>query len=249
VQQTESWYDQDGFWQDVEPVLFDQRRWSDAPAEVDKIVTLLGLQVGMTVLDLCCGVGRHSLEFARRGFHVTGLDRTRAYLEQAARQASAESLAIDWIHQDMRTWRRPETFDAVVNLFTSFGYFEDQEQDREVVRNVYHSLKAGGAFLIDVMGKEILARIFQERDWHEEDGTLVLQERKVSKAWSWMENRWILIQGGHRIEHKLSHRIYSAAELMTLLIDCGFARAEAYGDFTGNAYDLTASRLVVIARK
>ena len=60
--------------------------------------------------------------------------------------------------------------------------------------NVYHSLETGGAFLIDVMGKGVLARIWWERDWVEQDGALVLRERKVSQAWSWIENRWILIR-------------------------------------------------------
>jgi len=243
------WYKQDTFWETVAPTLFTQRRWSEAPVEVGQVVALLGIEPGAHVLDLCCGVGRHSLDLARRGFQVTGVDRTRPYLDRAARQAEAEGLEIEFVQSDMRSFCRPDAFDAVVNLFTSFGYFEDPEDDRQVALNVCRSLKSGGAFLIDMMGKEILARIFRERDWYEEDGVLILQERKVTKNWSWMENRWIMFKDNHRAELNLSHRIYSATELASLLTECGFAHVDAYGDLEGSAYDHLARRLVVVARK
>ena len=67
------WYEQDTFWETFEPTMFGERRWSDAPTEVENAIALLNLQPGKAVLDLCCGVGRHSLELARRGFAVTGV--------------------------------------------------------------------------------------------------------------------------------------------------------------------------------
>jgi 2-polyprenyl-3-methyl-5-hydroxy-6-metoxy-1,4-benzoquinol methylase len=87
MQEAKPWHEQDTFWDTVAPVLFVERRWSDAPVEVEQVVSLLGIEPGARVLDLCCGVGRHSLELARRGFHVTGVDRTRPYLDRASRQA------------------------------------------------------------------------------------------------------------------------------------------------------------------
>jgi SAM-dependent methyltransferase len=249
MQEVKPWHEQDVFWETVEPVLFAQRRWSDAPAEVEKIISLLGLQPGMTVLDLCCGVGRHSLEFARRGFRVTGVDRTQVYLDKAFKQAETEGLKVDFVREDMRTFCRPEAFDAVVNLFTSFGYFENPEQDRQAATNMYRTLKAGGVLLMEMMGKEVLARIFQERNWHEEDGLLILEERKLSRAWGWIENRWIVFKDNSRVELRLSHRVYSAVELTSLLTGCGFTNTQVYGDLVGSAYDHTAERLVVVAHK
>jgi SAM-dependent methyltransferase len=180
---------------------------------------------------------------------VTGVDRTRLYLDRASKQAEAEGLKVEFVQSDMRTFCRLDAFDAVVNLFTSFGYFEDSEDDRQVALNMYRSLKSGGVFLIDVMGKEVLARTFRERDWYEEDGVLILEERKVSKNWSWMENRWIIFVDNNRTDLKLSHRIYSAVELASLLTGCGFAHIDAYGDLEGSAYDHLARRLVIVAHK
>jgi len=249
MQEVKPWYEDDLFWETVAPVLFSERRWSDAPTEVEDVVSLLGISPGAKVLDLCCGVGRHSLELARRGFHVTGVDKTAPYLETARRQAKAEGLGIEFVQDDMRTFCRPDAFDAVVNLFTSFGYFEDLEDDRQVVMNLYRSLRGGGAFLLDLMGKEVLARVFQERHWHEEEGLIVLQEVAVSENWGWVENRWIIVQNGEKREFKISHRLYSAAELSALLRECGFDRVDVYGDVKGAPYDHMAKRLVAVAHR
>ena len=189
------------------------------------------------------------MELARQGFSVTAVDRTKMYLERARKQAETEGLKIEFIQDDMRQFCRPGSFDVAINLFTSFGYFEDTNDDKQVAANVYHSLKEKGVFLIDVMGKEVLARIFRERDWYELDNTMVLEERKVCANWSWMENRWLMIKDGKMDEWKVSHRLYSATELAALLSDCGFKAIDVYGDLTGTPYDHTAKRLVLVAHK
>jgi SAM-dependent methyltransferase len=229
--------------------MFSGRRWEVTPVEVDCIISLLNIQPGIRVLDLCCGVGRHSLELARRGFHVTGVDRTSKYLEQARERSQAEGLDVEFAQEDMRTFCRPNTYDAAISMFTSFGYFENPEEDRQVAMNVYRSLKSGGLFLTDMMGKEVLAHIFQERDWHEVDGVIWLQERKVSQNWGWMWNRWILLRGNERIEGEISYRLYSATEMVSLLKGCGFTAVDVYGGLDGSPYDHTARRMVTVARK
>jgi SAM-dependent methyltransferase len=247
--QTVPWHEDDAFWESWEPAMFSRRRWEVTPAEVDSIISLLNIRPGISVLDLCCGQGRHSLELARRGFHVTGVDRTQQYLDTATKQAREENLDIEFICEDMRTFCRPDTYDAVINMFTSFGYFEDPEEDRRVALNVYRSLKTDGLFLMDTMGKEILARIFLERNWSEEDGIIWLQERKVSQNWGWMWNRWIMLRGNERTEGEISHRLYSATEIVSLQKECGFTSVDVYGGLDGSPYDHTARRMVVMARK
>lgn len=220
-----------------------------AREEIHGVVSLLGIKPEAHILDLCCGVGRHSLELARRGFQVTGVDRAHFYLDRASKQAEAGGLKVEFVHDDMRTFYRPDTFDAVINMFTSFGYFEDPAEDRQVVVNVYRSLKSGGVFILDTVGKEVLARIFREKDWREENGMLILQEHKISNNWGWIENRWIMLKDDKRTEFKVTHRLYSAVELSSLFTECGFRRIDAYGDLSGGAYDHTANRLVMVAHK
>ena len=244
-----AWHEEDAFWTKWAPFIFFERRWEQARGEVADIISLLKVSPGASILDLCCGPGRHSLQLARSGFSVTGVDRTKMYLEKARKQAEKEGLEAEFIQNDMRTFCRPDTFNVVINLFTSFGYFEDMNDDRRVAENVYRSLRENGVFLIDTMGKEVLARVFRERDWYEVNGILVLQEHRVSRNWSWMENRWIMVKDGKTEESRLSHRLYSAAELTTLLRDCGFSSIDVYGDLTGTPYDHTAKRLVAVAHK
>ncbi len=245
----EPWHDDDAFWETFDPWMFTPERIAAAPQEVDCLLERLVIEPGARVLDLCCGPGRHSLELARRGFRVTGVDRTERYLERARQVAEEEGLAIEFVQADMREFRRPASFDAATNLFTAFGYFADPAEDRRVVENLYASLCPGGKLLMDLMGKERLARIFRERDWHRIEGGYFLEERQLSQSWGWIDNRWILVRDGAVTEFAVSHRLYSAAELVRLLEECGFADCEVFGSLGGRPYDHEAERLVVVATK
>ncbi len=244
-----SWHDQDPFWELFGPILFHRERLASAKAEVEQLISLLGVRENHRILDLSCGIGRHSLEWARLGYDVVGVDRTARFIETATGQANDEGLQVEFNVGDMRTFFRPNSFEVVVNLFGSFGYFEDQDEDRQVARNMYASLASGGKFLIETMGKEVLARTFRERDWSEEGDTLVLAERQPQENWRRIQTRWIVIKGNQRIEHTVSVRSYSAVELSTLLADCGFTNVQVYGDLEGADYDQAAKRLVVVGSR
>lgn len=243
------WHTQDAFWECFGPILFNGHRQASAEEEVEKIANLLQIEDHARILDLCCGNGRHSLEFARRGFDVVGVDRTTAYVENARKEADKLTLNARFIVGDMRAYCVPNNFDIVINVFGSFGYFENPDDDKKVVENMYTSLRAGGQFLIETMGKEIMARDFQKRNWSEEGELLILSERKVSQNWGRIEARWIVIQGTKRVEHHVSVRSYSAWELSALLFTCGFSEVQVYGSLDGTEYDQMAQRLVVVGRK
>jgi SAM-dependent methyltransferase len=249
MKELKSWYEDDAFWKKVSPILFGEKCWKSTAPQIDQVARLLDLKPPLEILDLCCGLGRHSLELARRGFAVTGVDRTALYLEKARQQAESEKLSTTFVQEDMRKFCRPDGFDIVLNFYTSFGYFENPAEDRRVLVNMEQSLKKDGRLVMEMMGKEILARIFRERDWHEEDGVIWLEERKVSKDWTWIDSRWIMLEGSKRNEFRISHRLYSAAELAALLKDCGFHSVDIYGNLAGAPYDQNAERLVVVAHK
>ncbi|MEN6547504.1 MAG: class I SAM-dependent methyltransferase [Armatimonadia bacterium] len=245
---TKPWHDDDRFWDFIfERFYADPKWWERASGEVDHITSLLSLPPGAAVLDLCCGPGRHSLELARRGFQVTGVDRTARYLDEARKRAAAEDLAADFIQQDMREFCREGAFDVALNLFSSFGYFEDPLDDRRVVENLYASLKPGGRLLIDTMGKEVLARVFNPRQWEQVGDVLYFSESRIERDWSWIHNHHVYLVGSERYEVDMDHRLYSAAELKGLLTDCGFTEATCYGSFDQAPYDHTARRLIITA--
>jgi SAM-dependent methyltransferase len=244
------WYKDDSFWTTFEGYMFSAQRLGAAKTEVDQMIALLGLQPGARVLDLCCGPGRHSLEFARRGYKVTGVDLTRAYLDKARAAAARENLACEFVESDMRAFSRPATFDAAINFFTAFGYFDDPADDLKVARNLCESLRPGGRMLVDVNGKENLARKFTERDWsRRDDGTIVLEERELLDGWRRIRTRWILLSGSDRREATLVLRLYSGSELAALLERAGFSRVALYGSLKATPYDQNAQRLIAVATK
>ncbi len=243
------WHDDDDFWETWSISLFSKERWEQTSKEVDNIIDLLKIDSNAHILDLCCGPGRHSLEFSRRGFKVIGVDRTEKYLEEAKEKARAEQLDVEFIQEDMRVFRKSNTFDVVLNLFTSFGYFEDPKENKQVLENVYASLKDGGKFIIEMMGLEVLARIFRERDWYEQNGVLILEERKIKNGWNWIDNRWIMIKGDKRKEFNLGHHLYSAERLSFLLNEVGFKSIDLYGNLAGEPYNQEARRLVAVTIK
>lgn len=246
---TTAWHDDDGFWAHFEEILFNPARLDAAQTEVDQIVALLSIGEGAHILDLPCGVGRHALEFARRGHAVVAIDRTASYIERARAEARRQCLDVTFELGDMREVCLPGAFDFVLNLFGSFGYFADPADNRAVVEHMYASLRPGGQFMIETMGKEILARDFRARDWSEDGDLLLLSERTIVENWSRVDTRWIVIRGTERYEHLVSVRSYSAAELASLLASCGFGDIRVYGSLAGIPYDQAAQRLVIIGRK
>lgn len=244
-----NWCDDDSLWDAIGPFLFGDNAWEAVPDEVDQILKLLGLAPGGRVLDMCCGVGRHSIELACRGYQVTGVDRTARYLEQAEKKATADGLLVEFVREDMRRFCRPDQFDAAISMFTSFGYFDDPGEERRVVENIYRSLKTGGRLLIDLIGKEFIAAKFQARDWVEHNGAFMLEERTPVDSWTYLKNRWILVREGQTQEFGFMLRLYSGRELQDLLQGVGFNEVILYGDLHGDLYDQSAKRLIAVARK
>lgn len=244
-----SWYANEAFWKDFYPFLFPPERFEVGAAQVEKILALIEFS-GQDILDLCCGPGRHAVPLARQGFSVTGVDRSPFLLERARRRPEAAGVEVEWIQEDMRRFARPERYDLALNMFTSFGYFEDQEENQQVLRNLHDSLRPAGVCVIDVLGKERLARVFLETSSHVlEDGSLMVERREILDGWQRIRNQWILIREGQATAHHFEHSVYSGQELIVLLQRAGFSAIQLYGDLDGNPYDVDAARLIAVAWK
>lgn len=251
------WFNDEEFWGQYAPIMFDEGRWTEVPIVADAVTRLANLNLygvqtqasGPSILDLCCGFGRITLEFARRGFSPTGVDITEAYLMTAREDSAHEKLDIEFVHQDVRSFKRRKAFDAAVNLYNSFGYFENPGDDLLFLKNAHYSLREGGAFIIDVLGKEIAVRDYIIADWFERAGYTVLTESYPVDSWTSTWNRWILIKDGQRWEKTFVQRLYAASELRTLLRAAGFSTVELYGEWDESPYDEKARTLIAVARK
>lgn len=250
-----AWFEDEDFWVRFAPLMFDGPRWAEVPGAVDGLLRLARAPSpppapdlpAPAVLDACCGPGRHSVELARRGYAVTGIDITDPYLEAARESAAAEGVAVEFLHADLREFVRPGAFDLAVNLFRSFGYFEREAEDRKALENIRKSLKPGGAFVIETLGKEVAVHDFIEDEWYERDGWTVLNEYRVEGDWDGLRHRWILERDGGRFERSFVLRLYSASELRRLLLGAGFSSVSIHGNLQGIPYDHKATDLVAVA--
>jgi len=243
------WFDDDAFWQDLYPFMFPEQRFAATPEQIEKAVALTKPS-GKAALDLCCGPGRCSIALAQAGFMATGVDRTKYLLDKARAKARAARVKIEWVQTDMRDFVRAEAFDLALSMSTSFGYFDDKREDVQVLGNILTSLKPDGVFLIEVMGKELLAKIFQPTTSDVlPDGTQLIQRHEIFDDWTRIRNEWILIRKGRAKRFKFHHTVYSSQELRDRMQQVGFADVKLFGNLDGDAYGPNASRLIAVGRK
>jgi len=243
------WFENEIFWQTLYPYMFPPTRCEQTEGEVRQLLRLVKRRRG-TVLDLCCGPGRHAVVLAQRGFQVTGVDRTRFLLNKARHRARQAKVEVDFVRSDMRDFIRPDAFDVALNLFTSFGYFDNKDEDRQVLRNLHASLKPGGVFVADVIGKEWLAKVLQATSSTKHaDGTILVQRHEIFDDWSRIRNEWILVRGQQATTFRFHHTLYSGQELRLLLDQAGFSEVKLFGHLDGRPYGPDAPRLVAVARK
>ncbi|MDC7223605.1 MAG: class I SAM-dependent methyltransferase, partial [Spirochaetales bacterium] len=232
------------------PIMFDKGTMSKTDDEVAGVIKLTGAPRGSRIFDVCCGFGRHSLELARWGYEMTGMDITPSYIARAKESALKEQLDCRFIEGDVRTARPEEPFDGAVCMWNSFGYTEDPGDDDLILKNVYDSLNKGGFFLLDTPGKEVLASGFESNTWFERDDLKILLEYSIDLNWTVLKNRWLFLEKEGKInEFSFSQRIFSALELAQMLYKAGFDSIDIYGSWEGDPYDNNAERLIVIGWK
>lgn len=235
------------FWTEFKNLLFAEEKVESATEEIEDIIELADLEESMTVLDMPCGVGRHSIELHKRGFKVVGVDKTTEYIEDARQKAESEE--IEFIQEDMKNFRRENSFDAVLNWWNSFGYFEDREDDRQMLENIHASLKRGGVLVMDLWSKELTAMNDLQEHWSETDGIYNLEEGKPKDNWKKVERTWIKVEDGETVEYTWEQRLYAASELEQMLKQVGFTEVKFYGNVEGDEFDDEADRLIVVAKK
>ncbi len=242
------WFEHDDFWELTYPFMFPVTRIEKAEKDVLSVLHLSGMETGH-ILDLCCGPGRFSIPLARMGFRVTGVDTTGFLLDIAKNRASLENVEVEWIKEDMRKFLRSGFYDLVMNMFTSFGYFQNHSDNMIVLANVNKSLRQGGKFVIEMMGKETLASIFHPvTDEETDEGLLLVQRHRIDDGWNRIENDWLLIDNDRVLGRwKFSHWVYSATELKNMLLEAGFSNVEIYGNLEGGPYDSESGRLIAVA--
>jgi len=184
--------------------------------------------------------GAHPLAPGRLGGTMANSTRERA--DGAPR-------AIEWVRDDMREFRRPAAFDLACNLFSSFGYFEREEDNLQVLRNLRESLRDGGVLVMDMVGRErVMRQGMEERRIQFADGATLIQRPHLSEDGERMDSEWTLVKGGQSRSYRFEHYLYSGQGLRHRLLGAGFAAVTLYGDLQGTPYGADAPRLVAVGQ-
>jgi len=203
--------------------------------EVDLFTDIMGLEKNMVILDLACGQGRHSLEMARRGFkNVNGLDRSHYLIRKAKNINTAEHLNVMFREGDARKLSYPtDTFDVVLMLGNSFGYFESTDDDIKILKEVFRVLKPSGKFLIDVADGNYLRDNFSPRSWEWIDPKhFVCRERSLASDNQRLISREVItnINKGVVLDQFYAERLYNKESLLDMFDQAGYKNVIFHGN-------------------
>ena len=218
--------------------------------EVARLFDILALPVGARILDCPCGQGRHSHLLAEAGYRVDGADYSRDLLAVAKRRGTGPALR--YTRADMRRLpsRWSGRFDAVVNLFTSFGFFLDPADDALVIRQFARVLKPGGLLVWHGASRDGVSAKFVARDWWTtRDGTLVAQQRHFDPLSGILrvESQWRRKSRIVRREHRI--RLYTATRLAELCADAGLIVVDARDGWTARPLRRASGEMLLVARR
>jgi len=205
--------------------------------EIDMFSEILKLPLEDRILDLCCGQGRHSLELARRGYkQIEGLDRSHCLIQKAKRSAQKEGLHVRFREGDARKLPYPaDTFDAVLILGNSFGYFETVKDDLRVLKEVFRILKPWGKLLVDVTDGQHVKKNFQPRSWEWIDKNhFVCRERSLSVDGQRLISREVIthVEDGVLADQFYAERLYTRESLQKLMEQAGFVDCVCHASFS-----------------
>ena len=231
-----------------EPMLTPEA--SDEQAEV--IVRMLGLEPGAELLDVPCGHGRIAVRLAAAGYRVTGLDATELFLRVAADEAAERGVDVELVHGDMRALPWSERFDALVNWFTSFGYFDDEE-NRAVLREFQRALRPGGKLLLETLHRDRIVKTSPPPGvptafLHERGEDVMIDRNTVDPVEGRVATERIVVREGRTRRTRFSVRLFTPSELRSWLEDAGFARVE-FVDERGEPFGLESRRMLAIAER
>lgn len=226
-------------------ILYKNRDDSEASSFIDNITNYLNLSRNATCWDLCCGKGRHSVYLNKKGYNVIGTDLSEQSILEANKSSND---TLEFYTHDMRKLFRTNYFDVVFNLFTSFGYFENRNDDLNVFSSIAKSLKPNGVFVFDFLNADCVKNSMIENDTKIMDGITFHISKKI-------ENNTIIKSIDFKDEGNNFHfeervKLFDKSYFEGLAKDCNLQITNTFGNYHLEAFDAnTSPRLILILKK
>ncbi|MFM2136791.1 MAG: hypothetical protein RL021_2191 [Bacteroidota bacterium] len=236
----ENWFDSPYY-----HLLYRHRDTVEAREFLDRLISRIPFHKGATVLDVACGKGRHSIYLNSKGFDVTGFDLSEKSIEH---NLDYENDRLHFYRHDMREVFRVNYFDYVVNLFSSFGYFESDRDNLHALRSSVKALKRGGTFVLDYANSIWIRNTLVQESEETADGILFKIRKRIREPFVEKE---IQLTDGTEVHHYLERlRLFEPEVLTDMMQSCGLEIKSVYGDYDLQPFEpLRSSRTIVVAVK
>ncbi len=228
--------------------VYQHRDKKDAKELLQLVLNNINIDNVRTILDMAAGYGRHAVILSKKGFQVTAVDLSEMLLNIARNNAEKENLNIEFVHSDIRRFSPDKKFDLIINLFTSIGYFDEDEENFQVLNKAYNLLGENGYFVLDYMNKNFVQSTLVPLSVDEIDNGTITQNRYIKGERIIKEI--IIEREGKQNKYYESVRMFSYDELISIMQKIGFRVLKTFGDFLGNPFELeTSPRIIIISHK
>ena len=225
-------------------LLYSNRDQNEAALLIENLIKKFNPNHGVKILDLPCGEGRHALQLNQLGFDVTGADLSERSI-QFAKQFENETLKF-FVH-DIRKPFAENQFDWVLNLFTSFGYFNSEKENQNAMQTLSNALKPGGLLIIDFLNKATVLHCLPAQQEIEMGGVKFQITKSVKEKFVVKE---IEVNSNGKIEHFVEQvQLLSLSDFEKLFSDFGLKLIHTFGDYQLNPFSDKSERLILVARK
>ena len=228
--------------------VYQHRNESDAEEHVKLILKNVNIPSSAKILDMACGAGRHAIILSRKNFDVTAVDLSENLLAIAKKNTYAENLKINFVHSDIRKFESDDKFNLILNLFTSFGYFESDEENFSVLQKAYDLLADDGFFVLDFFNSHFLKQNLVEASEEILGEVKIHQFRKIKG--NRVTKKIVITKNGNLSQFEESVRMFTQDDLVDAVQNIGFEIHKTFGDFLGNEFDqFNSPRLIMICKK
>lgn len=232
----ETWFDSPYY-----HLLYQHRSEGEAQLFLNNLCSKLDLVKGSRVLDLACGKGRHSCYLSQLGFNVTGVDLSGHSICEASKFSNEK---LSFVRADMRTYRVPNEFDVVLNLFTSFGYFNDKRDNLDTLESVWVSLKPAGVFIIDFFNPDKVIKELVEEEHILRDSVSFHINRRVTGEFIHKRIRFNIDSKAYDFTEKV--QLFTLNDFSQMLEASGFEIMGVFGDYKLDKFVAASSPRMII---